>query len=171
MRELDRDGRILCEMQGKIFEESAEKYGTSSAVFVRRYMNSDYAARMDRPGFLDRPTDVEEAFDSLDEQYGKSRYGSEHYSGDELYWIGYIYRYWTYVYGITSKAAYRISNAANMHAVYYAYHTMDPLAAIQRIREAKGADPEGGVDMAYAVKLLRRIRAENGGFEPFIPAV
>ena len=73
MKELDKDGRILCELQGKIFERSAKEYTTSSAVFVRRYMNSDYAARMDREGFADRPTDVQDAFDSLDEQYGASQ--------------------------------------------------------------------------------------------------
>ena len=84
MKELDKDGRILCELQGKIFERSAKEYTTSSAVFVRRYMNSDYAARMDREGFADRPTDVQDAFDSLDEQYGASQYGSLVYAQDEL---------------------------------------------------------------------------------------
>ena len=52
MKELEKDERLLCELQGKIFEKSVEEYGTSSAVFVRRYMNSDYAARMDRIGFI-----------------------------------------------------------------------------------------------------------------------
>lgn len=158
MRDLDRDGRLLCEMQGAIFEKSAEEYGTSSAVFVRRYMNSEYAARMDKEGFLDRPSDADEAFESLDEQYGSSRYGTVHYAPDELYWIGYVYRLWTYVYGISSKRAYRICNAADMHSVYYAYHTMDPLQAIERLMEAKGVSLGGEVDMAHAVQLLRKIR-------------
>ena len=48
MKELKKDERLLCELQGKIFEKSIKEYGTSSAIFVRRYMNSDYAARMDR---------------------------------------------------------------------------------------------------------------------------
>ena len=104
MKELDKDGRILCELQGKIFERSAKEYTTSSAVFVRRYMNSDYAARMDREGFADRPTDVQDAFDSLDEQYGASQYGSLVYAQDELFWIGYIYRCWAYAYELSSKA-------------------------------------------------------------------
>ena len=47
MKELERDERLLCELQGKIFEKSVGEYGTSSAVFVRRYMNSDYAARLE----------------------------------------------------------------------------------------------------------------------------
>ena len=37
MKELEKDERLLCELQGKIFEKSVGEYGTSSAVFVRRY--------------------------------------------------------------------------------------------------------------------------------------
>ena len=162
MREIDRDGRLLCELQGKIFEISADEYGTSSAVFVRRYMNSDYAAIMDRGGFIDRPTDAEEAFASLDAQYGLSTYGSETYTPDELFWIGYIYRYWAYVFEMSSKAVYRICNVSDMHSVYYAYHSMDPMAAVQRLMEAKGKPVDEEEQIEAAVKLLRMIRTANG---------
>ena len=158
MRELDREGRILCEMQGKIFEESAGNYESSSAIFVRRYMNSDYAARMDRPGFINRPSDAEDAFTSIDEQYGTSKYGSEIYSADELYWIGYIYRYWSYVYEVSSKAVYRICSVMKMHSLFYAYHTMDPLNAIQRIMETEKISMDDNIRMDIAVQLLRAIR-------------
>ena len=158
MKELDKDGRVLCELQGKIFERSAKEYTTSSAVFVRRYMNSDYAARMDREGFADRPTDVQDAFDSLDEQYGASQYGSLVYAQDELFWIGYIYRCWAYSYELSSKAVYKMSNVREMHSVYYAYHTLDPLQAIQRLMEAKGFSFREEEQIAEGVKILRKIR-------------
>ena len=158
MKELERDERLLCELQGKVFEKSVEEYGTSSAVFVRRYMNSDYAARMDQIGFIDRPTDEQEAFASLDEQYGISRYGSELFSPEELFWMGYIYRYWVCTYGISSKAAYKMCNVREMHSVYYAYHTLDPLQAIQRLMEAKGLSFQEDEQIASGVKILRKIR-------------
>lgn len=158
MREIDRDGRILCEMQGKLFEKSIERYGTSSAVFVRRYMNSKYAARMDRRGSLDRPTDAEDAFNALDEQYGESTYGTELYSPDELFWIGYIYRYWAYTYEISSKAIYREFSVRDLHKVYYAYHTLDPESAIQRLLEARNKPISDEQQLAAAVEILRRIR-------------
>ena len=106
MRTLDKDGRLLCELQGKIFESSAAMYGTSSAVFVRRYMNSEYAARMDSPGALDRPTDAHEAFEALNDEYGTSSYGSVTFSSDELFWMGYVYRLWAYVYETSSRSVY-----------------------------------------------------------------
>lgn len=159
MKELKKDERLLCELQGKIFEKSIKEYGTSSAIFVRRYMNSDYAARMDRIGFIDRPTDEQEAFASLDAQYGSSRYGSELYSPEELFWIGYIYRYWVCAFGVSSKAVYKMSNVREMHSVYYAYHTLDPLQAIQRLLEAKGISFQEEEQIAAGVNILRKIRS------------
>jgi hypothetical protein len=162
MKEFDRDGRLLCELQGAIFERSVTECKTSSAVFARRYMHSEYAARMDQPGFLDRPGNAEDAFEALDEQYGASSYGSEKFSKDEMYWIGYLYRYWAYVYEISSKAVYRESNVTRMHSVYYAYHTLDPLNAIQRLIDANGAPIAGSDDsLSIAVALLRRIRGQS----------
>ena len=161
MKKIEKDDRLLCELQGKIFERSAKEYSTSSAVFVRRYMNSDYAARMDRIGSADRPTDAPEAFASLDEQYGASRYGTEIYAQDELFWIGYIYRYWAIAYEMTSRAVYRICNVRELHSVYYVYHSLDPLNAIQRLMEAKGIIPEQELSIEHGVRLLRRIRNQS----------
>lgn len=165
MKELGKDERLLCELQGHIFEKSAGEYGTSSAVFVRRYMNSDYAARMDRLGFIDRPTDEQEAFASLDAQYGNSQYGSELYSPDELYWMGYIYRYWVCTYGISSKTVYKMSNVREMHSVYYAYHSLDPLQAIQRLMEAKGLSFQEDEQIATGVRVLRKIRSSESSHD------
>ncbi len=153
---------MLCELQGKIFERSVGKYETSSAVFVRRFMNSDFAARMDRIGFIDRPTDEQEAFASLDTQYGRSQYGSELFSPEEMFWIGYIYRYWVCAYGVSSKAVYKMSNVHEMHSVYYAYHTLDPLQAVQRLIEAKGLSSQEEDQIAAGVSILRKIRTAAG---------
>ena len=158
MKKLEKDDRILCELQGEIFEESAAEYKTSSAVFVRRYMNSQYASIMDKSGFIDRPTSVKEAFISLDEQYGKSEYGSKIYSTDELFWIGYVYRCWACIYGLPSSAIYKICNVRQMHDLYYAYHTMTPENAIERIMEAKNKPLNDEDQIEYGVKLLREIR-------------
>ena len=122
-------------------------------------MNSDYAARMDRSGFIDRPTDEQEAFASLDAQYGSSQYGSELYSPEELFWMGYIYRYWVCAYGVFSKAVYKICNVREIHSVYYAYHTLDPLQAVQRLMEARGLSFQEEEQITAGVKNLRKIRS------------
>ena len=40
MKTIDRDGLLLCELQAKAFELSVDTVAASSAIFVRRFMNS-----------------------------------------------------------------------------------------------------------------------------------
>ena len=54
--------------------------------------------------------------------------------------------------------ANKICNVKNMHAVYYAYYSMDPLNAVQRLMEAKGIDPDTDCTIEAGVRLLRKIR-------------
>lgn len=165
MREMDRDGRMLCAIQGRIFEKSTESYGTSSPVFIRRFMLSELAGRMDKPGFMDRPFIDEEAFEELNEEYGSSSYGSSKYPPAIMHWIGYIYRYWAYVYEVSSKSVYRTIKPAELRDLYHAYHTMDPLNAIQRIREAKGMSRDGSYSIEEGVRILREIRESREKYQ------
>ncbi len=161
MREMDRDGRMLCDIQGKIFESSVESYDTSSQVFIRRFMLSELAERMDRPGFMDRPFNDNDAFAEIDEEYGASAYGTGKYPPEIMYWIGYIYRYWAYTYDVSSRRVYRVVKPSELYDLYLAYHSLDPLNAIQRIREAKGMSPDGSYSIEEGVRILREIR-ESG---------
>ena len=161
MREMDKDGILLCEIQGRIFEESCDKYKTSSPVFIRRFMNSALAADMDTEGFLERPFNEEDSFDLLDREFGPSSYGSVKYSPDILNWIGYLYRYWAYTYEEPSKRIFRIAGARELRDLYYAYHSLDTLNALQRIIEAKGLDADGNrYSIDEGVKYLREVRRE-----------
>ena len=165
MRDFDKDGRCVCEMQGQIFEASLTKYNTSSAMFIRRFMNSNLAACMDDPAFLDRPFNPDDSYDLIDSEYGKSSYGKQKYSADELFWIGYIYRYWAYTYEWTSRKVYRAANGPEMRSVYYPYHSLDPAKAIERILEAKQV-PYKTDDIERGVKLLREIRLAEDALDP-----
>lgn len=162
MKEMDKDGLILCEIQGRIFEESYDKYETSSPVFVRRFMNSKLAEEMDAEGFLERPFNEEDAFGTLDKEFGQSSYGTTKYSPDILNWIGYLYRYWAYTYDMPSKRVFRIIGARELRDLYYAYHSLDTLNAIQRIMEAKGIYAvEGRYSIEEGVRYLREVREET----------
>lgn len=48
MREFDADGLLVCRYQASIFERSLIKTECGSAVFIRRFMNSDVAATLIR---------------------------------------------------------------------------------------------------------------------------
>lgn len=159
MRDFDAIGLEACRFQGSLFEQSADALESGSAVFVRRFMNSRIAARMDESPLLYEAITNADVFDELERQYGTSSYGSERYGPEELYWMGYLYRYWAYVFEEESARAYRMVGARELRGLYPAYHTLDPRQAVERILEAKGAAREWSLD--EQVELLRRIRSRE----------
>ena len=150
MRKFDKDGLILCEMQGQVFEMSIETTSTSSEIFIRRFMQSIIAKSLDI-----QPKDI---FERIVEQYGESKYGSVKYSPNEMYWIGYIYRYFSYTYEKSSSQVYKIIKPKELRDLFFAYHTMDPSQAIERILEAKGYPINEEEELKRQYEIFRRIR-------------
>ena len=104
MRKLDSDGLLMCEIQGRIFEKSVNKLDCSSPIFIKNYMQSEIARSMDIEAFLN--TNISEdkvLYGMRDLTYGTSKYNSE-----DMYAIGHMYRYISYVYGIDSKKLYKL---------------------------------------------------------------
>ena len=116
MKKIDEEGLKLCMLQAEVFADSLTVTLCSSPVFIRRFMNSEVAARMDRRGFLLESCDVESVLNEVDEQYGPTSYGRERYGREELYWLGYLYRYWAYTYEKSSK---QVSNSWNSISDFY----------------------------------------------------
>ena len=137
MKAIDDIGIRLCRAQGETFSLSAHKTACSSAIFIRRFMNSAFTSRLDSGGLLSEIFDSEVVFEELQYEYGMSDYGKEKYSTNELYWIGYIYRYWCYTRELTSKQVYKIVKPKELRGLYFPYHSLDPKQAIDRILEAK----------------------------------
>lgn len=46
-REMDQVDLLLCDVLGKIFEQSITREECSSNIFIRRFMNSKFVSRMD----------------------------------------------------------------------------------------------------------------------------
>jgi hypothetical protein len=155
MRKMDEIGLKLCKMQAEVFAASVSETKCSSLIFMRRFMNSQVAQRMDFGGFLFEACDIDQIFREIETEFGESSYGKEKYSETELYWIGYIYRYWSYTYQKTSKQIYRFIKPKELRDLYYPYHSLDPAQAIGRILEAKG---EKEKDLtAKGVRIMRNI--------------
>lgn len=161
MKKIDKDGLLLCEMQAKAFELSGTEQNTSSAVFIRRFMNSDVAKQLDNMAVLQSNTQAADILKLIDEEYGKSEYGSVKYSLNELYWIGYIYRYYSYTYDKTSKQVYKIVKPKELRDLFLPYHTMDPAQAIDRILEAKGLANANDYEEKRQFEIYKRIRKTN----------
>lgn len=105
---------------------------------------------------------AKDILERIEEQYGKSNYGSKRYTKNELYWIGYIYRYFSYTYEKSSVQIYKIVKPKELRALFLPYHTLDPSQAIERILEAKNlfiVDDKAEIVRQY--KIYKSIRDEN----------
>ena len=161
MKKIDKDGLILCELQAKTFEITFSKGSSSSEIFIRRFMNSKIVTQFDNLGILQSNLQEKDVLQCVDEEYGLSEYGSVKYSKNELYWIGYIYRYYSYTYDIPSKQVYKIIKPKELRGVFLPYHSLDPSQAIERILEAKGLliSDEDEINRQY--KILRKNILKN----------
>ena len=154
MRKFDKDGLILCKMQGQVFEMSIETTSTSSEIFIRRFMQSIIAKSLDSGDILQTNIQPKDIFERIVEQYGESKYDSP----NEMYWIGYIYRYFSYTYEKSSSQVYKIIKPKELRELFFAYHTMDPSQAIERILEAKGYPINEEEELKRQYEIFRRIR-------------
>ena len=129
----------LCDIQGRLFELSTEKeFGSAS--FVKTFMNSETAKALDstynRMQWAGEEYLLEEVVDGSEDKLSLS---VEIYSKDMIYWIGYIYRYWHYYTGESSKAIYKQAPVETMKRNYLMFHTMAPEVAIEDLKEIYNA--------------------------------
>lgn len=161
MKQIDRDGKIICIYQAKLFEQSVTKLNMSSAVFVRRFMHSEVVKEFDSLAFLDGTESLNNIFERLDEEYGPSTYGREKYSKDVMYWCGYLYRYFAYTYEISSYDAYKALPFKYVASTYISYHTLSIPNAIERLLEAKGISFSEEAMIKKGMEILRQIHAQE----------
>ena len=121
----------LCDIQGRLFERST---AYASEEFIRDFMNSEAAEHLDSPYNKLQWMGEEYLLDELKDEK-KLRVEGEKYAPDVLYWIGYLYRYWSISRGEKSRKIYRQAPAKTMKRNYMAFHTLDPEVAISDLIE------------------------------------
>ena len=123
----------LCDIQGRLFELSAEKK-YASAAFVKAFMLSETAKALDseynRMQWAGEEYLLEEVASVADPMPE-----GDVYSADVLYWIGYLYRFWHYYTGEDSAKIYRQAPVQTMKRNYMMFHTMDPSLAVEDLKE------------------------------------
>ena len=164
MRKISKDGILLCTLQAETFEKSVEKMDTSSEIFIRRFMKSQIAKRFDNDSLLASNIQANDILELINEEYGISNYGSVKYTRNEMFWIGYIYRYFAFTYNMTSAQIYKIVKPKELRDLFLPYHTMDPAQAIERILEAKGMLTDEKQELERQYKIFKRIRNKQGVF-------
>lgn len=125
----------LCDIQGRLFELSGEKQ-LPSAAFIKTFMTSETAKELDsrynRMQWMGEEYLLEEIISSAVDTFSVN---GEVYQKEVLYWIGYIYRYWHYYTGESSAKIFRQAPATIMKRNYMMFHTMDPVIAIENLKE------------------------------------
>ena len=121
-------------------------------------MRSQIAKRLDDESLLESNIQANDILQMVDEEYGVTDYGSVKYTHNEMYWIGYIYRYFAITYELTSAQVYKIVKPKELRGLFLPYHTMDPAQAIERIMEAKGLLTDENMELQRQYEIFKRIR-------------
>lgn len=160
MKKMDSDGILLCELQGSTFELSLEKVETSSPIFIRRFMNSDVVKLFDNGSILQTNLQPQDIIEYIEEEYHELKYGKEKYTNNEMYWIGYLYRYFSYTYELSSYRVYKMVKPKELRNLYLPYHTLSVEQAIERILEAKNIQLEVD-DIEKQFEIYKKIRKDR----------
>ena len=146
----------LCDTQGQLFELAAER-GYSSEAFIKAFMTSQVSADMDKEfhhvQWAGKAYILSRMEDELADQLTKD---SEIYDKETLYWAGYIYRYWSFYTGESSREIYKQAPAKTMKVVYLMYHTMSPEMAIDRLKESY--EEKKNEDLLHTVDKAKKIK-------------
>ena len=127
----------LCDIQGRLFKLSARR-GISSAEFIKVFMKSATAKALDstynRMQWAGEEYLLEEVIDEAGDRFEKP---GEVYTEELIYWIGYIYRYWHYVTGESSKEIYKHAPVKVMKQNYEKFCMMTLEEVIEALKEKK----------------------------------
>lgn len=124
----------LCDIQGRLFE-LALKNDIKYPDFAEKYMNSQTAAFMDYPYDRLQWAGEEYILENLMDEVILEKCTDENYDWEEVYWMGYVYRYWHFYTDESSKQIYAQADGPLMRSCYLGFHTMDVAMAVEDLKE------------------------------------
>lgn len=137
----DRIRHSICEIQAETFALSCDM-GLDSEKFIEAYMTRPTSADMDRR--YDRLHWMGAAYTLEDlETYGKLPEG-EVWDPQAMYWMGFLYRFWHFETGLSSREIYKIADARTLAKTWYGMHTVDFPEAVRLLTEAYHARKDAG---------------------------
>lgn len=154
MREIDDTGLLLAKYQSDLFEMTVKELSCSSAYFYKKFAFSKLVQRMDRKSFILESLDIMGAIEELKKE-SNYEVGHNKVNPAIMAWIGYLIRYWSYIYEISTKQIYKYIKFDELCELYEAYHSLDVEEAISRINEAHDIKYLGDPD--YKKEILKKI--------------
>ena len=132
---MDPIGHKLCDLQGRLFVNSLAA-GFESEQFVRLFMRSKVAKTLDSKYNRLQWAGEEYMMDALQAEK-ELRKDGRYYKKERLYWMGYVYRYWHFYTGESSKDIVRIAPVRTLHKNYKEFRgQMQPDGLIDQLRES-----------------------------------
>ena len=112
--------------------------GFDSETFIKVFMNSKISEGLDSDFDFMQWAGKEYIMERMKEEYPKG-FSSQGvvFDSETLYWAGYLYRYWHFYTGESSREIYKQADAQTVNTMFYGYHTLDVEMAIDRLKEAK----------------------------------
>jgi len=124
----------MCDIQGRLFELS-RKACYDSGPFISAFMRSKLAKSLDSVYNRMQWSGEEYLLEELESEVPNLPVTGAMYEKEMLFWIGYLYRYWHYLTGESSKEIYRQANENTMKRNYMMFHTLEPEIAVQDLKE------------------------------------
>lgn len=151
---LNNDMIIVCEMQGRMFEEASKKFKCGSGTFIYHFMYSNLAEKLDDPNYL-------ALFDPIayDEQLLGQYPSLNNENGNKIddkimHWIGYIYRATSYIKEMPSKLLFQYMDYKELINLYNVYHTFGIDYCVTRLTEHFDLDNKNSPDIKSMIKDL-----------------
>ena len=129
LREKNEDAYKLASSQARIFEKSVQQL-VPSYHFISAFMKSEFAESMDSLQYLFGFQSDDDVFSDIVKHMIK-REGGTVFSAEEMHWIGYFYRYASFLSGASSKEIYKSVKPNYLRSVYPTYHGLDIEKAVQ----------------------------------------
>ena len=136
-------------------------------ILIIRFSHSALAGRFDSEDILNDNASALKCLSLLKGECGEISFGQRKYAKEQMYWMGYMYRFFCLSYGLSSSQAYRILKPSELANAYPGYHTLDCAQALSRMLEERGIpfkeeDLEEKAKRIYA-RLLREGKKQGMG--------
>ena len=165
MRKFDFNEYKTSQMLASLFEKSVDKADFGSAIFIRRFMMSDYTKYFEDKSILSLAISDSDIIEELNNKFKHSN-KKNMYTKNQMYWIGYIYLGISFLYELPLKSVYSMFPSKEIVKYYNIYHTFDIEEASERIMENIGYTKidytTKGVEILKRLYLLDNLKSMIG---------
>jgi hypothetical protein len=123
----------ICKRQGNLFRECQNAFDADAIDFINKFMDSEIASDMDDELSPCHLWGVKQMGETLLHLTNVRKYCGGYIDGEVLFWLGYLYRYWSCWLDIPSKQVIRLAPAQDICDWYEGLHTIGFKEAINMI--------------------------------------